>query len=108
ASRVAAVLGQGYVGYSVPRGLEIQEERDDRMGVWGDRELDLAALGEGAVTARDFADQFPDEYEELAAMVAGKSAAALGQLAHQRIATAHGLTEPGQVIPDRQIVNELI
>ena len=72
------------------------------------RQLDAPAGGERAVTRHDLGHERADQREQIAPLAGRELAAARGEPRHQRVAAPHGLPEPRQVIPDRQIVDELI
>src|SRR6185312_8420887 len=107
-SRIGEVLRQRHIGYGIARGLEVEQQRDDGMSVRRDRELTLPALGKLAIARHDGVDELTDQAEQLPPLPVRECAALLGQAAHECIGAAYRLAQPGQVVPDGQIVDELI
>src|SRR6186713_2243944 len=78
------------------------------MSVRRDRQLALAAFGEAPITWHNGSDLIGDHCEQLPPLCFGETATLSSQCGRNRVRATHGLTEPGQVIPDRQVVNELV
>src|SRR5215472_11946544 len=78
------------------------------MPVGCHRQLALAARGELAVAWNHLPDELPDQLEECTPLLHGEIAAALGEMPDERIGAPHGLADPGQVVPDRKVVHELV
>jgi hypothetical protein len=78
------------------------------VSVRGHRQLDAPTGHERAVARHDLRHELADQRQEIAPLPGRELAAARGEARHQRIAAPHGLPEPRQVMPDGQILNELI
>lgn len=67
--------GQGRVGRRLARAVEVEQQGHDGVGVRIHRNFDLAAFGQGPVTANDAAHQLADHDQQLVAFVQGVAAA---------------------------------
>ena len=103
------MLRQRDARHRFARRLEIQQQRNDRMPVRRNRQLALAALAQRREARHDAVRPARRSSASSSRRCCGREAAALrGERGDARVRAAHGLAEPRQVIPDREIVNELV
>ncbi len=108
ASWVAGVFGQHHPGDGIPCRLKIEQQRNNGMSVRRHGQLALAGFGQTPEARHDGTHQLADERQQLFALRRREIATLIGERGHQGVGAADGFAKPRQVIPDGQVVNELL
>ena len=108
ATRILRGVRKRCVGNRFARRVEVDQQRQDRVRVGRHRKLDLTALGECTVPSQESGQQIADQPQQHAPMRGSEIARVLDERGHARITPLDGLAQPGDVVPDTDIMQVLI
>ena len=89
-------------------GVDLQQQRDNGMGIRGHRKLHPTRLGKPAIATDNAGYQFTNQFNQTTPIIQIEFPLLLLQRLYTQVVVAHALSHPGQVIPDQQIDHVLI
>ena len=100
------MLWQGGIRHGIAGGIEVDQQRHNRMAIRGHGDFNLAAILQLAITRHDvFKNIRHDQHQGLLVVTVEMffCQALVNQLFNPFVTQAQGMTHPGEVIPDQQV-----